>query len=75
MMDAWGGVGGIQAWWVHDNAVLRFNHVPGGSNVLYMDGHVEFRKYSEDKWPLGEGKDGSMAMHAKWIGTAMGGFG
>jgi prepilin-type processing-associated H-X9-DG protein len=23
----------------------KFNHVPGGSNVLYMDGHVEFIKY------------------------------
>ena len=23
----------------------RFNHVPGGCNVLYMDGHVEFIKY------------------------------
>jgi len=22
-----------------------FNHLPGGSNVLYMDGHVEFIKY------------------------------
>ncbi len=22
-----------------------FNHVPGGCNVLYMDGHVEFKKY------------------------------
>ena len=22
-----------------------FNHVPGGSNVLYLDGHVEFIKY------------------------------
>jgi prepilin-type N-terminal cleavage/methylation domain-containing protein/prepilin-type processing-associated H-X9-DG protein len=22
-----------------------FNHVPGGSNVLYMDGHAEFMKY------------------------------
>ena len=28
------------------NAGLEaFNHVPGGSNVLYMDGHVEFSKY------------------------------
>ncbi len=25
--------------------VSRFNHVPGGANVLYMDGHVEFVKY------------------------------
>ena len=24
-----------------------FNHIPGGSNVLYMDGHVEFIKYKE----------------------------
>ncbi len=22
-----------------------FNHIPGGSNVLFMDGHVEFAKY------------------------------
>lgn len=25
--------------------VSKFNHVPGGSNILYMDGHVEFVKY------------------------------
>lgn len=24
----------------------EFNHIPGGSNVLYMDGHVEFKKYT-----------------------------
>ncbi|MCC6698529.1 MAG: DUF1559 domain-containing protein [Candidatus Hydrogenedentes bacterium] len=24
-----------------------FNHVPGGSNVLYMDGHVEYVKYKQ----------------------------
>jgi prepilin-type N-terminal cleavage/methylation domain-containing protein/prepilin-type processing-associated H-X9-DG protein len=23
-----------------------FNHIPGGSNVLYMDGHVEFIRYN-----------------------------
>ncbi len=27
--------------------IMSFNHVPGGSNVLYMDGHVEFVKYKE----------------------------
>ncbi len=26
-------------------ATKYFNHVPGGCNVLYMDGHVEFVKY------------------------------
>jgi prepilin-type N-terminal cleavage/methylation domain-containing protein/prepilin-type processing-associated H-X9-DG protein len=25
--------------------VVEFNHVPGGGNVLYMDGHVEFVKF------------------------------
>ncbi len=29
----------------------EFNHIPGGSNVLFMDGHVEFIKYG-DKWPI-----------------------
>jgi len=28
-----------------------FNHVPGGCNVLYMDGHVEFIKYPGE-WPV-----------------------
>ena len=29
-----------------------FNHIPGGSNVLYLDGHVEFAKYPADKAPV-----------------------
>ena len=29
--------------------VEGYNHVPGGSNILYMDGHVEFQKYPDDK--------------------------
>jgi prepilin-type N-terminal cleavage/methylation domain-containing protein/prepilin-type processing-associated H-X9-DG protein len=28
-----------------------FNHVPGGGNVLYMDGHVSFVKYPGE-WPV-----------------------
>jgi prepilin-type N-terminal cleavage/methylation domain-containing protein/prepilin-type processing-associated H-X9-DG protein len=28
--------------------VSDFNHVPGGANVLYMDGHVKFVKYPSD---------------------------
>jgi prepilin-type processing-associated H-X9-DG protein len=27
--------------------VAKYNHVPGGSNVLYMDGHVEFVRYPQ----------------------------
>ncbi len=32
-----------------------FNHVPGGSNVLYMDGHVVFQKYPSAKFPAVKG--------------------
>lgn len=28
-----------------------FNHIPGGGNVLYMDGHVDYIKYQE-RWPI-----------------------
>jgi prepilin-type processing-associated H-X9-DG protein len=34
--------------------VARFNHVPGGMNCLYMDGHVEFIKYGT-KFPASPG--------------------
>ncbi len=38
-------------------ATIRTNHVPGGSNVLFMDGHVEFRRFKQghplefNAWP------------------------
>lgn len=32
----------------------RFNHVPGGCNVLYMDGHVEYLKYKADQYPINQ---------------------
>lgn len=31
--------------------MMRFNHLPGGSNVLFMDGHVEFIEYPS-KFPI-----------------------
>jgi prepilin-type N-terminal cleavage/methylation domain-containing protein/prepilin-type processing-associated H-X9-DG protein len=31
-----------------DDSGASFNHVPGGGNVLYMDGHVEFIRYAQD---------------------------
>ena len=27
--------------------VADYNHLPGGSNVLYMDGHVEYERYQQ----------------------------
>ena len=34
--------------------ISMMNHVPGGCNVLYMDGHVEFVKYP-GKTPVSRG--------------------
>jgi len=56
MLDAWGnsGLSFMEAFSggnVTDNAISRFNHLPGGCNVLYMDGHVEWVRY-DTKYPV-----------------------
>ncbi len=42
--------------WVSQNPISMYNHVPGGANILYMDGHVQFVKYpapmTQETWPL-----------------------
>ena len=39
-----------------DGRFADFNHVPGGSNILYLDGHAAFVKYpaehTQTTWPL-----------------------
>jgi len=35
----------------NQNATAVFNHLPGGSNVLYLDGHVEYVPFSRE-YPL-----------------------
>jgi len=49
MFDAWSPESSPwnTVWKVGDKGIARYNHVPGGSNVLYMDGHVTFVKYGE----------------------------
>ncbi len=32
----------------YGSGTLQYNHVPGGSNVLHMDGHVEFVRMDEE---------------------------
>ncbi len=33
----------------------KFSHVPGGANVLFLDGHVRFIKYPDNDFPVNEG--------------------
>ena len=46
--DAWSNTPGVVA---STNNIASFNHVPGGSNVLYMDGHVEWVRFGA-KYPV-----------------------
>ena len=54
MFDAWGTAQESHQDYLgqdFDMATLRFNHVPGGSNVLFMDGHVQFIRLN-DEYPI-----------------------
>ena len=35
--------------------VVDFNHIPGGSNILYLDGHVAFERFPSDEAPVQPG--------------------
>lgn len=43
----------VPVLWDHISArVDAFSHVPGGCNVLYMDGHVDFIRYPDTRFPV-----------------------
>ena len=51
MLDAFAGSQSVSTNNMNVERVFSFNHLPGGCNVLYMDGHVEFVKY-QSKYPI-----------------------
>lgn len=53
-----------------------FNHVPGGANVLYLDGHVEFRRWANGDGPFPVNDGGLLFHKANHMlnGTAMHGM-
>lgn len=42
------------AWDHISTATADFAHVPGGGNILYLDGHVEFVRYPGERFPMTE---------------------
>lgn len=45
----------IPVMWDHVTTLTKdFAHVPGGGNVLYLDGHVEFVRYPAAVFPMDE---------------------
>jgi prepilin-type processing-associated H-X9-DG protein len=52
MWDAWAVAALVHVGTnAYDSGAPKMNHIPGGSNVLYMDGHVEFVRFGE-KFPV-----------------------
>jgi len=82
MWDAWGSNRGNIAS-LGDSGVIRFNHVPGGANVLYLVGHVEFVKYNSDypvrldlpEASLAGTRRGNRARNLEWFLPTWGGQG
>ena len=60
MWDAWANA---LNWGEEVGGIARFNHIPGGSNVLYMDGHCQFVRFQSSfpvsAPPVGSGTAGS----------------
>ena len=69
MYDSWspGGHDVATAWMRDEAGMLNFNHTPSGSNVLFMDGHVEFIRYNE-RYPI-QWLDPGDPEHAGKMGT------
>ena len=42
----------VVMWDEISTTLVAYNHVPGGSNVLYLDGHVEFLRYPNSEYPV-----------------------
>lgn len=53
-------------------SVESYNHLPGGSNVLYMDGHVEFNRYPVGPTEADNGPQPINALVARIIGALVG---
>ncbi len=61
-----GGDSQVQVMWDQAGVtVAGFNHVPGGSNVLFLDGHVSFIKY--DGKVFGVASLGALSRESVWV--------
>ncbi len=66
MMDTWAG------YFPPLGGPARFNHIPGGSNVLYLDGHVEFVTLGS-RFPVADSPPGTYGENLSVIMTAASG--
>ncbi|MCC6696944.1 MAG: hypothetical protein IT365_15045 [Candidatus Hydrogenedentes bacterium] len=68
MMDSYGGKA-LTFLAQNFPAIEAFNHIPGGVNILYLDGHVEFMKYGTE-YPAKNSDAGTYGENlASWVGA------
>ncbi len=76
MWDSWATSDAIFGEVAGSGSAL-FNHIPGGSNVLYMDGHVQFVRYNE-RYPIENppwaGHENELRTQMAWHAPLVGGF-
>ena len=72
MWDTWAGYNEFFGPGFGEAIRQNFNHIPGGSNVLYMDGHAEYVRYGT-KFPIANSPEGTYGSQLyKWMGQASG---
>jgi len=56
----------VPLMWDHATTnVIDFSHVPGGGNVLYLDGHVAYLNYPNDQFPFTEDSARTLGRYGK----------
>jgi prepilin-type N-terminal cleavage/methylation domain-containing protein/prepilin-type processing-associated H-X9-DG protein len=56
----------VPLMWDHASTkTIDFSHVPGGGNVLYLDGHVEFLKYPNERFPFTQDSARTLGRYGK----------
>jgi prepilin-type processing-associated H-X9-DG protein len=73
MWDAWGATSNEYEE-LGVKGERRFNHIPGGANALYMDGHVEFTRYNEG-YPCTTNFEGEYNDYIAHVSQFAGGYG
>ena len=70
MFDAFGDTLELPGIGLTVPGIQGYNHIPGGSNVLYMDGHAEFLKFGS-QFPIANSPDGTFGANlSNWVGGA-----
>ncbi|HQE81855.1 MAG TPA: prepilin-type N-terminal cleavage/methylation domain-containing protein [Candidatus Hydrogenedentes bacterium] len=71
MFDAWGDSLKLGVFPDAFPAIGAYNHVPGGGNVLFMDGHVAFLRYPSE-YPIANGPAGTYGENfGSWVGAVV----